>query len=64
MAFGLGKPHTVAHFILHDEHYQTLQLTGISYQTKQSVRKQKLERNSGIVAPPDFLGFNGKACFL
>ena len=36
----------VACFILHDDHYQTLQLTIICYQTKESVRGKKLEPNS------------------
>ena len=30
---------SVAYFIMHDDHYQTLQLTIICYETKESVRK-------------------------
>ena len=36
----------LACFILHDDHYQTLQLTIICYRIKESVRKKKIELSS------------------
>ena len=54
-------------FILHDDHYQTLQLTIITcYETKECVRRKQLELKSINCKAPNIVdqGFNGEMWFL